>query len=587
MSTALPETNKLTPAIREQLERVLAEAYDQQGLLQFAARYLDFAEVKFVQEIDFHTAASNIAFKMVTLADQHGVVDRLVLGLRADRPQRDEPKDLVAALGLPDPLETKSVITPVPIESAGKRTLVLQPPTEPNSLPAARAQLIRTQLIEPACRDASLTPVFKSPDPENLMKPLVSPLQSEPLAIIDLGTSPWDDDLLIDIGFRLAADRKMVILVDSPLDREKLPKNLRHLIDGCFLEVDANRPARSQVALIAKLKAASASKSLFWSSQYAYVDYRVNWSDANECTYVDANEAAARLSGYDRREDMVGKTLGEVATRFFPYMPDAHRKAFENDQWLLELELRAAQDDHAVKARVRYPLWFNDHKFDEFKNKAFLPVLVQHKKEANNPNVMVMRTTYIDISDWCQEGLENLPDTTILEIPEMYRLRPRRIYHVMLPCDATQVPYMKLLASVLDKVDCRCWIPPEGAENMDAENFVQQLAQSHILAIPLGIARPGKWLEKTRIRAAVLEHCGGGGPHVLLVPPEFYGDDGAWKDASLSWNDPVSKKIWDILHGNSLYLHLPPEAELQQSLGQPPKGLSDRVLRLVVDVLNR
>src|SRR5262249_40348240 len=157
----------------------------------------------------------------------------------------------------------------------------------------ARARLVRDKLIIPACNDASFKPLLDGQAPNSLMTPLVSPLAGEPLAIIDLGPQPWDGDLLIDIGFMPPSHRHMAVLVDKPLVKENLPRNSRHLVGGCVLEIDARRPADSRRALAALLSTAAGSKSLFWSSQYAFVDMRINWSDPSQTTYTYANEPAA------------------------------------------------------------------------------------------------------------------------------------------------------------------------------------------------------------------------------------------------------------------------------------------------------
>jgi hypothetical protein len=157
----------------------------------------------------------------------------------------------------------------------------------------------------------------------------------------------------------------------------------------------------------------------------------------------------------------------------------------------------------------------------------------------------------------------------------------------MVPCDAAQVPYMQALVSVLEKVDCRCWVAPNGAENGTPEDFVQQLAQSHILAIPLGMDGPGEWLRNPQVREAVLTYCAESGPHVLLISPEFGGSDSAWLDAIWGWRDPISRRLEDIFNDQSLYLHLPPEPDLGTSLGQMPTTFPERILRLIVDLLNR
>ena len=68
----------MAPEFREQLQKVLVQAFGKNGLVQFARIRLTFDDVQFVDVVNFDKADNEIAFQMVEVADQYGHVDKLV-----------------------------------------------------------------------------------------------------------------------------------------------------------------------------------------------------------------------------------------------------------------------------------------------------------------------------------------------------------------------------------------------------------------------------------------------------------------------------------------------------------------------------
>jgi V8-like Glu-specific endopeptidase len=482
----------------------------------------------------------------------------------------------------------ESVITPaiVAVEGAGRKAVIVQTLGKEGSLTQARARLVREKLIEPACRSARFEPIVLVEEPQRWLEPVVSPLHGEPLVIADLGASPWNSDVLLEIGFRLATDKATVLLMDRPINQAAVPASLRHLLNSRILEIDKDEPSQSLEMLREMLQKCDFARPQFWYSQYAYVDYRVRWGKPAESVYTFANEIAAKLYGYERPDQMIGKPLGEVATQIYGFMPNKHREEFLREQTLLAAKIMNAESDESVRATVNYPLWFKDgHADKDFRNKAYLPLLVQHKKEAGSPDLM-MRTVYVDISDWCVEGLKNLPDSIVLEVPELYRLKPKKLHHVMIPYDKDQEPYMKLLLRNLTPV-FRCWVAPKGADQISQgadqiapDQLIQQIAQSQILAIPIGPDGLGKWMRPPTIVDAIKSFCEAGGPHVLLILPDFGQDDESWRD---NLSEPFRTLFFD-----SLYLPMPPEIELKENMRQNSMGKTfvGRLFKLIRKLLD-
>jgi V8-like Glu-specific endopeptidase/PAS domain-containing protein len=450
-----------------------------------------------------------------------------------------------------------------------KRALIIQPEDKPAGLARLRREKVWTDLIQPALQDTDYEPVrLQDVDCEDVLEPIVSPLSTDPLVIADLGGLPWDPKVMIGVGFRIATGKPMVLIADEPQPGARRPT---YLDEQEVLWIDTEDIPKSQGELRHRILEFRSPAGSSWSSQYPYVDFQMPLDHPSEAVYTNANDAAARLYGLTRAEELIGKRVEEFDNRLYLWMPEPHRTEFVDEQVFLlgtilwPERLKNHGDRKTLSATVRIPLWLANRDDDEFRNKIYLPLLVQHKIHTRQ-GVVLMRTVFVDISSWSAPGLSGRPKSSLLTIPDIFRRSRELELDVFLPCDSPDSGYLRNLRDLLESFDCTVWFKSTGAETAEVspDDLIQKLYRSRLAAIPIGRKGMGKWEGRPKVREALQAYLRAGYPHVLLILPEI--------DPPDSWKDFVPADYAPLV-AQSLSLPLP-------SLGTPPgSAFLDRIIR--------
>ncbi len=368
-----------------------------------------------------------------------------------------------------------------------------------------RADRVWTSLIRPACLETGYDPVRAHELPaETITEPIISALSTDPLVIADLGSSPWNANVMIEVGFRLASGRSIVFLADARSSGGKLPLQL---LDRRIVWIDPATPQTAGPQLKEYINECSDEFTQSWSSQYAYVDFQVPIKRPERATYTYANSAAARMYGFTNPDDMVGKPVEEIDGRLYRFMAEKQRKAFEEEQGRLFGDILNPRTP--VKASVKIPLWFANHDMDEQKGKVYLPLLVQHRFDKEE-GMVLMRTVYVDITSWSAKDSRSQVETDLLIIPRMFRRSRQYDYDVFLPFDSRNVSDLHPIREMLERFDCTVWFRPNGAEQVRPSALIQDMLNSRIVALPVGKRGLGRWEERPEVRAALVEYCAEG-----------------------------------------------------------------------------
>src|SRR5215813_1480994 len=105
-----------------------------------------------------------------------------------------------------------------------KQALLIQHVGTPGSDVRLRADRVRDSLIRPACEEMGYTLVHADEtDTALALEPVVSALSKSHLVVADLGSLPWNANVLMEIGFRLSTGRPIVLLADCEPSVEELP----------------------------------------------------------------------------------------------------------------------------------------------------------------------------------------------------------------------------------------------------------------------------------------------------------------------------------------------------------------------------
>ena len=138
---------------------------------------------------------------------------------------------------------------PMPMKNA----LIIQAVGSDGSETRLRADRVLQSIIEPACRATGYEAVrLDDLDTKTIAEPIISALFTYPLAIADLAAPPWIPNELMEVGFRLATGRPIVLLADTDPKPGLLPLHLRNV---CIHIIDPANPSEADVeSLITSIK---------------------------------------------------------------------------------------------------------------------------------------------------------------------------------------------------------------------------------------------------------------------------------------------------------------------------------------------
>src|SRR5262249_4316082 len=114
--------------------------------------------------------------------------------------------------------------------SSLKKAFIIQAVGSAGSAVRGRADRGLQLIIDPACQETGYEAVRASDlHTKTIAEPIISALNTHPLVIADLAAPPWNSNVLMEVGFRLATGRPIVFLADTDPKPELLPLHLRNV----------------------------------------------------------------------------------------------------------------------------------------------------------------------------------------------------------------------------------------------------------------------------------------------------------------------------------------------------------------------
>ncbi len=345
------------------------------------------------------------------------------------------PIDLRKAYGDEEPIFGKDHDQPVPGRrlavgaralwpETGRDNLPFPPPRQPNNefvVPAEPAKTefcfvvcplsadqprvneIFDKLIAPACEKAGFLPRRANELPGDRKVVIAGHLSSAPLVIAYLGspTTGWNDNVILEVGFRLATGLPLVMISDA--DKDGKEPEYQHLLPFQIAHHNvitvAADPARKIDALQREISENRNTKaSSDWESPNPIIEFK--FTDLKDVLITDANEAARTLFGADnvRKNQNIEKLRTAFANRTDPIQADARR--IEQLEILTKLWQRKTFGDTMTNwqpPRAKIPVVFNDAPIDpETGNPiGYLPVILRYSCDES---VTRVRYVYLRVS---------------------------------------------------------------------------------------------------------------------------------------------------------------------------------------------
>jgi hypothetical protein len=270
--------------------------------------------------------------------------------------------------------------------------------------PDPRTDEVLKNLIEPACGRASFEPFWATRVSGMRDQAITTNLDTAPMIIAYLGSpSPaWNSNVVLEVGYRLATQRPLVILSEPDPDG-RTPDYRRHLpFQLVYHNVITLSPnlVNDIPSLEAELVAIRKAKPRWeWDTPYPIIEVKI--LSPAETLITDANKAAIELFGEENVQAncSVHDLRNSLESRMDPVQLQAVR---EDGRDLLIKLLHWAKfyrgDESSWKfPRARVPLIFRDIPEDLTTGKphGFLPVVVRWSDEGECVRV---RYVYVRVS---------------------------------------------------------------------------------------------------------------------------------------------------------------------------------------------
>lgn len=476
-----------------------------------------------------------------------------------------------------------------PAEPMSKLAFLIQGFGKEGSEQRRRADLKKAEIIAPAC-EAEGYHLMRADEfsTASITEPITSALATSALVVADLGSLPWNQNVLVEVGFRLATGRPMVFVADVEPDKTTLPTHLQDrriialpesLTDdaiGRLRDVIKERQREQQ-------QLESGSESPNWQSDYPLIEFFAPLTGGKPPYFVMVNEAAAALYGFDTADELLSVSVEEADEKLQGYMPETHREQFRDDQGKLWGAAIKPGRKEPVMARV--PAWiYRQHRVKDRQNHVYWPVMLQHKFTRDKTGAeqgVLMRVAFIDVTRWQSEAVLHSEPDSVIELPGYFRVRPFK-HHIFLSYNAKDVDQVRVLHTILKRIGLRVWFDEYDMLQTGAmtKTLLREMADSRMVMAVLGTGGLGGWQESVELSSKLLGVLRNDQPFALLLLEGV--QDPRRPDLWLSY---LPTEFQDPFR-DRLRLDLPKLSELDV-LAKKGVSFQDRVVRLLLEAIDQ
>jgi hypothetical protein len=266
-----------------------------------------------------------------------------------------------------------------------------------------RSREVLKTYVSPACKMAGVVAMRSDWEVSREVIPqMLSALREEPLALAYLGKPPWNSNVMLEIGYRLAVGRPLVIVRDKPTGSEApLPFDLSNLRVIELPPDGGGIPAPDEVkASVAEITRTLRDRLLekdAWKHPHPTATAKF-FIESGESVYLESSEEADELFGMPLR----GRSVRDFIERIGELMPTPQHNAFLEEQQKLFGQVIAPQFfKRGQVPTASIPIVLNaPADSDREGRRAYLPVIVNYWKLGGE---VVLRVLYLEVSGALRE----------------------------------------------------------------------------------------------------------------------------------------------------------------------------------------
>lgn len=278
-----------------------------------------------------------------------------------------------------------------------RRCFVITPIGEPDSRDRKHSDWVFRELIAPAC--ARLLPRCLVVHPldqvgADVWGDISNTLFSADHVIAYLGLPPWNPNVMVEVGYRLATGKPLVILAP----RTSLPFDLTNRRTIMLPEnpTEMSRAdAGKAVDEIVRVMTERETQDLGWDDLRPTATIEVDLRDVpvKEHRVGDASQETADLFDLPRTH-LIGMSPDDLIEHLGSLMDERQHKAFVQEQ----TQLYAQVDVLSVAKRPLYaevPIFLTRHRDPSYFHRAFLPAILARERVEDR---LLIRIVYVDVS---------------------------------------------------------------------------------------------------------------------------------------------------------------------------------------------
>lgn len=277
-----------------------------------------------------------------------------------------------------------------------RRAFLITPMGDPQSRVRAQSNFIYDELVAPACRRLVPRCVVIHPEDQagsDVWADISNMLFSADHVLAYLGTPPWNPNVMVEIGYRLATGKPLVILAPRGLPFDLANRRT------VMLPEDPTGMSRGDIEAaveqIAQLMTEREAEDLGWADLRPTATIELDLRDVpvKDHRVGDASQQTADLFDLPRTH-LIGMSPADLLEHLGSLMDREQHEAFLEEQALLYGQADALSiARRPVYAQV--PIFLTKHRNPAYFHRAFLPAILTHERVEDR---LLTRVVYLDVS---------------------------------------------------------------------------------------------------------------------------------------------------------------------------------------------